>query len=1541
MLSYFDLLCHRQTVTNKFGRKQYDYDLRIRGFEDFKAGLCSIAMGQCTPALESNVQSSGGFAKADAEQDGIAMLIIIRNLMNNHEDHRNTADTICARGEAFYALKKMKHETLQDYYERFKAEVGVMERVGYDLDHSGIVMSLAADTNKPTLAEHAMAIEQLKAVRFIRGAGPQYSQYLTELQHAKLNGRDDYPTTLDGAFNILQRRKPENHQFTVQEEGVAFVTAGTNGRTYPHITCRICHLVGHYDDRCPTAVSSDATGGAGGANSFVLSQKTRKFTIPASWLLLDNQSTVDVVKNGKLLRNIRTVNHHMCIHCNAGNVWTNQQGDLPGYGVVWYLPKAIANILSLHNVASRYRVVYDSAQGNKFIVTKEDGTKKVFNQSKHGLYYLDSASTARSESTESTGAVLVNTVDENKSRYTNAEVDRAKEARALQTKIGRPNTRDFIKIVNNNLLPRCPVTKRDIMAAEDIFGPDVGSLKGKTVRRSPQQVRTDETYSPLPPSVKERYVDVTLCADVMHVNGIPFLVTHSRKIRFGTIEALSNLKEATLLKSIKKVAAIYRIGGFRVRFALMDGAFGCLETELSAMEIRLNGVAREEHVPDIERYIRTVKERVRSTYNTLPFDRIPPRMLIELASREVYWLNAFPLTDGISDTLSPRTIVTGQTVTYDRHCKFDFGQYVQTHEQHDNTMTPRTIGALALRPTGNIQGNFYFLSLSTGRVLNRQSATPLPMPNEVIERVHLLARRQKANPGLVFLDRDQQPFADDQPDESDDDDDADDDDYVPPDFADDYNTDDDGDDDDDVDYPADDDNEDAQLDGVEEVEDAAGIVDDAVQEVDEAAGNDGEAAGNDGDEHPDELAAAGEDNVEVETVDSDDEESVGDDEEDDAAQMDAAYGERTSAHNLRPRRRRSYSHLHVTFMEENKGVENKGVENKGVNPTTTVEPEDDTPVSTPQMSMKRGLKLFGEEGYKAVSEELQQLHDRVVMTAKHATDLTPEQRQRALGYLMFLKRKANGKVKGRGCADGSKQRAWTDKEEATAPTIATEAVFLTAIIDAHENRDVAIVDIPGAFMQADMDEQVHVRFTGPMVDLLLEVDPEMYLPYVAYEGKAKVLYVELLKALYGTMRAARLFWEKLRGKLLENGFVANPYDSCVVNKMINGKQCTIGWHVDDVKISHVDSMVVDHVIDILDAEFGKEAPLTKSRGKVHEYLGMTLDFSNPGQVIVDMIEYIKTVLAGMPADMVGSAPTPAASHLFQVNDNPVPLPKAKGDVFHRIVMQLLYLCQRARPELRTAISFLCRRTNAPDEDDYKKLTRVMRYLQATRDLKLVLSADDTGRICWWVDAAYGVHFDMKGHTGGTLSLGKGSVYSYAGAQKLVARSSTEAEVIGVDDLMPQMMWTGYFLKAQGFKVVDTILYQDNKSSILLEQNGRASSGKRTRHINIRYYFVADRVAGGELRIEHCPTGDMVADYFTKPLQGAPFYKLRDLIMNIDPSSPYHSSQRSVLKHEHVALVANPTVNVSERKTYRDVLVTGQIQSNDAHATSQFRGTQVH
>ena len=153
-------------------------------------------------------------------------------------------------------------------------------------------------------------------------------------------------------------------------------------------------------------------------------------------------------------------------------------------------------------------------------------------------------------------------------------------------------------------------------------------------------------------------------------------------------------------------------------------------------------------------------------------------------------------------------------------------------------------------------------------------------------------------------------------------------------------------------------------------------------------------------------------------------------------------------------------------------------------------------------------------------------------------------------------------------------------------------------------------------------------------------------------------------------------------------------------------------------------------------------------------------------------------------------------------------------------------------------------------------------------------------VSWWADAAFAVHPDMKSHTGGIMSLGKGAVQSISTKQKLNTKSSTEAELVGADDVLSHILWTKHFMEAQGYKAKQTILYQDNTSAILLEKNGRNSAGKRSRHINIRYFYIKDKVESKELEIKYCPTDEMVADYMTKPLQGKKFHAFRKMILNL-------------------------------------------------------------
>ena len=210
------------------------------------------------------------------------------------------------------------------------------------------------------------------------------------------------------------------------------------------------------------------------------------------------------------------------------------------------------------------------------------------------------------------GTLLVNTVADNRSKYNNRNYSQAVLARQLQELFGRPSTQTCLRTIANNLIPNCPVTRKDVLAAEDIFGPDVGSLKGKTVRRPNTHI--EGRVVDIPVEIMSRYREVIIGGDLMFVNKIPFFMTTSRHIKFGTVEALPNQTGKTIFAAIKKVKSVYMKRGFR-----MDGRFESLRGDLAAMGIALNTVSNDEHVPKIERYIRTTKERMHCVYNMLPF----------------------------------------------------------------------------------------------------------------------------------------------------------------------------------------------------------------------------------------------------------------------------------------------------------------------------------------------------------------------------------------------------------------------------------------------------------------------------------------------------------------------------------------------------------------------------------------------------------------------------------------------------------------------------------------------------------------------------------------------------------------------------------------------------------------------------------------------------------------------------------------------------------------------------------------------------------
>jgi len=219
-----------------------------------------------------------------------------------------------------------------------------------------------------------------------------------------------------------------------------------------------------------------------------------------------------------------------------------------------------------------------------------------------------------------------------------------------------------------------------------------------------------------------KYKDVVLVVDIMFVNKVPYLVSISWHIKFITVEMIKNQKQATL---VFQIISTYQKGRFKVMDELADNQFECVRGAIVDLGACVN-IAAADDVPEVEHCIWTIKERVLSINNSLTFKKMPTKLIAEMIYTSVYWLNSLPSESGISSTLIPKALVMGHKPDYPNHCKLEFSTYVQTHEARNNSMVPRTVGALALHPTSNLQGGYYFYSLDSGKRINWYSWTELP-----------------------------------------------------------------------------------------------------------------------------------------------------------------------------------------------------------------------------------------------------------------------------------------------------------------------------------------------------------------------------------------------------------------------------------------------------------------------------------------------------------------------------------------------------------------------------------------------------------------------------------------------------------------------------------------------------------------------------------------------------------------------------------------------------------------------------------------------
>ena len=491
------------------------------------------------------------------------------------------------------------------------------------------------------------------------------------------------------------------------------------------------------------------------------------------------------------------------------------------------------------------------------------------------------------------------------------------------------------------------------------------------------------------------------------------------------------------------------------------------------------------------------------------------------------------------------------------------------------------------------------------------------------------------------------------------------------------------------------------------------------------------------------------------------------------------------------------------------------------------------------ISVKEALKSRSAEAERVIQKESSQMRDKKVWTPVHISALMSTEkcgiiRSQIIRKEKFLPTGEFEKLKARLVAGGNQH----DKglyDDLSSPTVSTCTVMTVFSIAAYEKRKGAVVDIRGAFLNADMNTgvDVYMRLDRTMSKMMIKLDDS----YEKFADDRGCIVVKLDKALYGCVESAALWYENLSSTLKSLGYERNAYELCVYNKVSNGAQCTAALHVDDLIITSVSQGMIDGLCIGLKNHYGE---ITRNDGPVLNYLGSVFDLSVSGEVEMTMKGYIDDTI--LYADVPGTARFPATDGLFETREEMELVLESVRVWFHSVVAKLSYLAKRAKPECLSVVAYLATRVTRCTADNVEKLKRVLKYVAYTKERGVILRPGALG-ICVrvFIDATYGVHIDGKSHTSSCVVIGDiGAVHCKSSKQSIVTKSSTEAELVALSDSANQGLYIHNFLISQGHAMEPVIIYQDNTSCMALAERGR-SGAERTRHIGIRNFWIRERI----------------------------------------------------------------------------------------------------
>jgi len=527
------------------------------------------------------------------------------------------------------------------------------------------------------------------------------------------------------------------------------------------------------------------------------------------------------------------------------------------------------------------------------------------------------------------------------------------------------------------------------------------------------------------------------------------------------------------------------------------------------------------------------------------------------------------------------------------------------------------------------------------------------------------------------------------------------------------------------------------------------------------------------------------------------------------------------------------------------------------------------------MSTKVAIREHGDIAREAIRAELVQLvKEKKALRPMKWSEFSREDKLKLIRSHMFVKAKYDAKgdfekMKARLVAHGSKQDPGLYPDR-SAPTAKLDSIMMVLAAASHDGHKMAVVDITGAYLEADMEgEPVFVSVDKENAEVAVDAMPHLA-PYLSRGG---TLTFQAMKALYGCIQSAKLWYNMLMSVLGSMGFIANQVDFCVLHMHRDECSITVVVFVDDILVTSTIVSNLEWTISELKKRFAKVT--AKVDVTDFSYLGMRVRLI-PGAAVLTMDGFVGEMLAEYPH--VQECWTPAKGDLFTIGESE-PLGLEAKEQYHSVTAKLLYYGLRVKPEIQLAVSYLTTRVQEPNRGDHAKLMRVLGYVKKTRDTGITLRTDGALKLRAYVDASFGCHDDGKSHTGMCVMLGRAMVYARSTKQKLVTLSSTESEIVGASDRVKEVLVANDFLLWQGYSMETPELQQDNESAMEMFETGCGKD--RSKHMRVRKFHLKELLDTKVLTMRKVDTKVMIADLMAKPSQGSLFRSLTQAVTNND------------------------------------------------------------